>query len=88
MVKMSRKSGWYGAMDGTDLLLFFEDNGIGISEIDKARIFSRGIGKNTGLGLFLTREILAITRIGITENGGFRKGARFVLRVPGVHIGS
>jgi PAS domain S-box-containing protein len=72
----------YGAMDGTDLLLSFEDNGIGISEIDKARIFSRGIGKNTGLGLFLTREILAITRIGITENGGFRKGARFVLRVP------
>jgi PAS domain S-box-containing protein len=71
-----------GAMDGTDLLLFFEDNGIGIMESEKARIFSRGIGKNTGLGLFLTREILAITRIGIQETGEYRKGARFTLRVP------
>jgi len=72
----------YGAMDGTELLLYFEDNGIGIMGNDKSRIFSRGIGKNTGLGLFLTREILAITRIGITENGEYRKGARFVIRVP------
>jgi PAS domain S-box-containing protein len=72
----------FGAMDGTDLLLSFEDNGIGIVDNEKARIFSRGIGKNTGLGLFLTREILAITRIGITETGEYRKGARFTLRVP------
>ncbi len=72
----------YGIMDGTDLILHFEDNGIGIMESEKVRIFSRGIGKNTGLGLFLTREILAITRIGITETGEYRKGARFVLRVP------
>jgi PAS domain S-box-containing protein len=72
----------YGAMDGTDLLLYFEDNGIGIMENEKARIFSRGIGKNTGLGLFLTREILAITRIGISETGEYRNGARFTLRVP------
>ena len=72
----------YGAMEGTELLLYFEDNGIGIMDKDKSRIFSRGIGKNTGLGLFLTREILAITRLGITENGEYRKGARFVIRVP------
>ena len=72
----------YGTMEGTDLLLYFEDNGIGIMDNDKSRIFSRGIGKNTGLGLFLTREILAITRLGITENGEYRKGARFVIRVP------
>jgi len=72
----------HGAMDGTDLLLFFEDNGIGIPENEKARIFYRGVGKNTGLGLFLTREILAITRIGIQETGEYRKGARFTIRVP------
>ena len=72
----------YGAMDGTDLLLYFEDNGIGIPESDKTRIFSRGVGKNTGLGLFLTREILAITRLGITETGEYRKGARFTFRIP------
>ena len=72
----------YGTMDGTDLLIIFEDNGIGIPDKEKSRIFSRGIGKNTGLGLFLTREILSITRIGIQETGEYRKGARFVLRVP------
>jgi signal transduction histidine kinase len=71
-----------GVMDGTDLLLFFEDDGIGVMENEKARIFARGVGKNTGLGLFLTREILAITRIGIQETGEYRKGARFTLRVP------
>jgi len=72
----------YGEMDGTDLLLCFEDNGIGIPEEEKSRIFSRGVGKNTGLGLFLTREILAITRITVAETGEYRKGARFTIRVP------
>ncbi|WP_292369671.1 PAS domain S-box protein [Methanoregula sp. UBA64] len=72
----------YGEMDGPDLVLSFEDNGIGVPEEEKAKIFSRGIGKNTGLGLFLTREILAITRITIAETGEYRSGARFSIRVP------
>jgi signal transduction histidine kinase len=38
--------------------------------------------KNTGLGLFLSREILAITGITITENGTPGKGARFEITVP------
>ncbi|MFA7694450.1 MAG: PAS domain S-box protein [Methanoregula sp.] len=71
-----------GVMDGTDLLLSFEDDGVGVPENEKTRIFSRGVGKNTGLGLFLTREILAITRIGIQETGEYRKGARFTIKVP------
>ena len=72
----------YGDMDGTDLIIFFEDDGVGVPENEKTRIFSRGVGKNTGLGLFLTREILAITRIAIQETGEYRKGARFSIRVP------
>lgn len=46
------------------------------------RIFEQGFGKNTGLGLFLSREILAITGITITENGTPGKGARFEITVP------
>jgi signal transduction histidine kinase len=46
------------------------------------RIFEQGFGKNTGLGLFLSREILAITGITITENGVPGKGARFEITVP------
>jgi signal transduction histidine kinase len=45
-------------------------------------IFDRGFGKHTGFGLFLSREILAITGITITENGEPGKGARFEIVVP------
>ncbi|MFA7695343.1 MAG: hypothetical protein WCX63_07395, partial [Methanoregula sp.] len=49
---------------------------------EKEKIFSRGFGRNTGLGLFLSREILSITGITITENGIFGNGARFEIMVP------
>ncbi|MCX6690353.1 MAG: sensor histidine kinase, partial [Methanoregula sp.] len=49
---------------------------------DKKKLFTRGFGKHTGLGLFLSREILAITGITITENGVPGKGARFEITVP------
>ena len=39
-------------------------------------------GRHTGLGLFLSREILGLTGITITENGIPGSGARFVIRVP------
>lgn len=68
--------------EGGELVLVFEDNGIGILQKDKERLFTKGFGKNTGLGLFLSREILAITGITITENGEPGKGARFEITVP------
>ena len=48
----------------------------------KKHIFAREVGKNTGLGLFLAREILAITGISITETGEPGFGVRFEIRVP------
>ena len=71
----------YCIREATDLILIFGDDGQGIPAENKERIFNRGFGKNTGLGLFLSREILAITRIGITETGEFEKGARFEFRI-------
>ncbi|WP_332449247.1 hybrid sensor histidine kinase/response regulator [Methanoculleus sp.] len=65
-----------------DLTLVWEDDGVGIPAGEKGRIFNRGVGKNTGLGLFLIREILGITGITITETGEPGKGARFEMRVP------
>jgi len=67
---------------GPDILLVYRDNGIGIEPGDKEIIFRKGFGKNTGLGLFLTREILSITRITIVESGEYRRGARFEIRIP------
>lgn len=63
-------------------LITCADDGVGIPAADKERIFDRGFGKNTGLGLFLSREILDITGIRITETGVPGEGARFGLFVP------
>ena len=72
--------------DGEDgegrLSVVFADDGAGITEEDRKLLFERGFGKHTGLGLFLSREILAITGITITENGEEGKGARFEMTVP------
>jgi PAS domain S-box-containing protein len=64
------------------LMFVCEDDGVGISAEDKKRLFTKGFGKNTGLGLYLSREILAITGITIRENGALGKGARFEITVP------
>ncbi|OPY34546.1 MAG: sensory histidine kinase AtoS [Methanomassiliicoccales archaeon PtaU1.Bin124] len=63
-------------------IVYFQDDGVGVAAEDKERIFQRGFGKNTGLGLFLSREILAITGMSIKENGVAGQGARFEISVP------
>lgn len=63
-------------------IVVFEDNGKGVPDDCKAQIFEQGYGKNTGLGLYLCREILSSTGITITETGTYGKGARFELVVP------
>lgn len=64
------------------LTIVYEDDGIGVPADNKEKIFFRGFGKHTGLGLFLIREILSITGITITETGEYGKGARFEIHVP------
>ena len=64
------------------LTLFVEDDGPGVPAGEKERIFERGFGKNTGLGLFLVREVLGITGITIRESGEPGTGARFEMTVP------
>ncbi|RPI39981.1 MAG: PAS domain S-box protein [Methanoregulaceae archaeon] len=67
---------------GDELLINVEDNGVGIPLGEKQNIFRKGYGKNTGFGLFLAREILAITKISIHETGRHGSGARFEIVVP------
>jgi PAS domain S-box-containing protein len=62
--------------------LFFEDDGMGISQDIKAHIFSPDFQKTKAVGLFLAREILEITGISIQETGTPGKGARFEIVVP------
>jgi len=68
--------------DGDSLIVTCEDNGVGIAGEEKSRLFSRGFGRHTGLGLFLSREILNTTGVAIQENGQPGTGARFEITVP------
>jgi PAS domain S-box-containing protein len=71
----------FGQTDGAGQL-YIEDDGVGIAADEKELIFRRGYGKNTGLGLYVSREVLGITGIGITENGELGKGTRLVITIP------
>ncbi|HNX16937.1 MAG TPA: PAS domain S-box protein [Methanoregula sp.] len=69
-------------------MLTYEDDGAGIPEDKKELIFERGFtttagsAKSSGLGLFLVRDILAITGITIKETGVPGKGSRFEMLIP------
>lgn len=65
-----------------DLILVYEDNGIGVAPEEKDKIFLKGFGKHTGLGMFLIREILSITGMTIRETGIPGTGVRFEIRIP------
>jgi signal transduction histidine kinase len=73
----------FSALDRNgDRVIVCEDDGDGVVAEEKEKIFERGFGKNTGLGLALSREILDITGITIIETGEPGKGARFEMTVP------
>jgi len=64
------------------MMIVYEDNGFGIPKDQKEQIFAHGFGKNTGLGLFLIREILSMTGIMIRETGKVNQGVRFEILLP------
>ena len=72
----------------TGCMLIYEDDGVGIPQDKKELIFERGFttssgsSKSSGLGLFLVRDILAITGISIKETGVPGAGSRFEMVIP------
>jgi signal transduction histidine kinase len=71
---------YHETREGLDL--FFSDDGIGIPADRKQQIFEYHEAGQTGIGLFICREILSATGMTIAENGTEGKGARFVIHVP------
>ena len=63
-------------------ILLVENNGAGIPVEEKSRIFERGYGSGAGWGLFLAREILAITGMTLMETGDPEQGVRFEIILP------
>ena len=69
--------------EAAKLIITIEDNGPGIPEAGKEKIFGRDYKvMKGGSGLFLAREILSITGISIRETGVPGNGTRFEIVVP------
>jgi PAS domain S-box-containing protein len=73
---------FFSEVSGSVARIICEDNGNGVAAEYKEAIFVRQYFKNTGFGLFLSREILEITGLSIRETGSPGKGARFEISVP------
>ena len=76
--RLSIKTGWFDS--GNEFFITIEDDGSGIPSDEKELIFRNGYGRTSGFGLFLTKEILEISKAKIWEEG--IDGARFVISVP------
>jgi len=72
--------------DGQGTILCIKDDGVGVEEGDKEKIFTKGFGKYTGWGLFVAREILSSNGMTIKETGTAGSGACFEIRIPAERI--
>lgn len=68
--------------DSESLSLVYQDNGVGVVPNNKQKIFTRGFGKHTGLGLFFSKKLLEAIDMQINETGEFEKGVQFNIRIP------
>ena len=69
--------------EGKDSLkLIYEDDGVGIPDGEKEKIFKEGYGKGTGYGLYLIKKTCEVYGWAITETGKQSKGAQFTIPIP------
>jgi PAS domain S-box-containing protein len=80
----------YYLEEDDQILLYYEDDGVGISKENKAKLFSEGFttGGGTGLGLAMTKKVLQVYGWDIIEEGEPNKGAKFVITIPKVTGGT
>ncbi len=73
--------------DGEGVKLFYEDNGVGVPEANKAKLFDKGFttGKGSGLGLYLIKKMMDVYGWTITEEGEPGKGAKFTITIPKIN---
>src|SRR5690606_29474411 len=64
--------------------LTYEDDGVGIPEANRQKLFSKGFStsKGTGLGLSLIQRMVDVNGWSITEQGKPGKGVKFVITIP------
>jgi len=70
------------------ITLFYEDNGVGIPEENKAKIFSEGFttGSGSGLGLKLVKKMIQTYGWAIQEDGVPGEGVKFSIFIPKTNV--
>jgi signal transduction histidine kinase len=70
--------------EGNQLRLIYEDDGVGISQDAKPKLFDEGYttGKGSGYGLYLIKRMMEVYGWTIQETGTPGKGARFTMAMP------
>jgi PAS domain S-box-containing protein len=69
----------------SQLKLIYEDDGVGIPNSMKPKLFTKGYGLGSGLGLYLIKKTLEVYGWQITETGQEGKNARFEIIIPEDH---
>jgi signal transduction histidine kinase len=62
--------------------LIYEDDGVGVSDEEKNKLFQEGQGKGTGFGLYLIKRICEGYGWKIQETGKHGEGAQFTMTIP------
>jgi PAS domain S-box-containing protein len=73
---------FFSQVQGRDLVLVYEDDGVGIPQEEKELVFEHTRQGRISYGLFFSREVLAITGLSIRETGRPGNGVRFEILVP------
>jgi len=77
----------YEKADQDELIVVFEDDGVGISAENKPKLFKEGFSTSgtSGYGLFLMRKMINVYGWSIQENGEPGKGAKFTMTIPRIN---
>jgi signal transduction histidine kinase len=79
----------HGKNEASDLVLSIKDNGRGIPEGERARVFdafytTKQAGQGMGLGLTITRRVVVAIGGSLTLKSQVGQGSEFTIRVPSV----
>jgi signal transduction histidine kinase len=82
--KVTRIRVHYEKVDQEKLIVVYEDDGVGISAVNKQQLFKEGFstGGSSGYGLYLIRKMIEVYGWTIQETGEPGKGAQFTITIP------
>ena len=83
-LKATKARIYYEDINDDKIRLIYEDDGVGISNEDKSKLFKEGYstGGSTGFGLFLIKKMMDVYGWQIQETGEPGKGVKFIMTLP------